>query len=169
LAIKGQLNDVADTTTFHYGMELHTNDNRLLANFGSVNPSILATFDIAQEVFFADFNWDLVLKLSALNAFEVTELPKYPSVRRDLAVLVDRTVKYGRLEELAYQTERNLLKEVDLFDVYEGKGIPEGKRSYALSFILQDTNSTLNDKGIDGAMKRLQQSFEKEVGAELRG
>jgi phenylalanyl-tRNA synthetase beta chain len=120
-------------------------------------------------VFFASFNWNRILKLSALNEFEVTELSKYPSVRRDLALLVDKSVKYGRLEELAYQTERKLLKEVDLFDVYEGKGVPEGKRSYALSFILQDANSTLNDKTIDKTMGRLQQRFEREVGAELRG
>ncbi|MFT6028000.1 MAG: phenylalanyl-tRNA synthetase beta chain, partial [Bacteroidia bacterium] len=106
---------------------------------------------------------------SAINEFEVTNLSKYPSVRRDLALLVDKTVKYGQLEELAYQTERKLLKEVDLFDVYEGKGVPEGKRSYALSFILQDANATLNDKTIDKTMNRLQQRFEREVGAELRG
>jgi phenylalanyl-tRNA synthetase beta chain len=134
-----------------------------------VNSDILESFDIEQEVFFASFNWNRILKLSALNEFEVTELSKYPSVRRDLALLVDKSVKYGRLEELAYQTERKLLKEVDLFDVYEGKGVPEGKRSYALSFILQDANSTLNDKTIDKTMGRLQQRFEREVGAELRG
>lgn len=169
LGINATLQDVSDKTTYAYGMELVSKDGKLLANFGSVNPNLLEAFDIEQEVFFADFDWDMVLKLSALNAFEVTELPKYPSVRRDLAMLVDKTVKYGQLEELAHQTERKLLKAVDLFDVYEGKGIPEGKRSYAMSFILQDENSTLNDKTIDKTMNRLQQRFEKEVGAELRG
>ena len=169
LGINATLQDVSDKTTYAYGMEFVSKDGKLLANFGSVSPNLLDAFDIEQEVFFADFDWDLVLKLSALNAFEVTELPKYPSVRRDLAMLVDKTVKYGQLEELAHQTERKLLKAVDLFDVYEGKGIPEGKRSYAMSFILQDANSTLNDKTIDKTMNRLQQRFEKEVGAELRG
>ncbi|MCB9185682.1 MAG: phenylalanine--tRNA ligase subunit beta [Flavobacteriales bacterium] len=169
LGIATAIKDVSDKTTYAYGMEFMSKDGKLLANFGSVNPNLLEAFDIEQEVFFADFDWDLVLKLSALNAFEVTELPKYPSVRRDLALLVDKTVKYGTLAELAYQTERKLLKEVDLFDVYEGKGIPEGKRSYAMSFILQDENSTLNDKAIDKTMGRLQQRFEREVGAELRG
>jgi phenylalanyl-tRNA synthetase beta chain len=169
LGINVTLQDVSDKSTYAYGMEFVSKDGKLLANFGSVNPNLLEAFDIEQEVFFADFDWDLVLKLSALNAFEVTELPKYPSVRRDLALLVDKTVKYGTLEELAYQIERKLLKEVDLFDVYEGKGIPEGKRSYAMSFILQDENSTLNDKTIDKTMGRLQQRFENEVGAELRG
>ena len=169
LGISAQLQDVTDKKTFNYGMEFQTKDGQLLANFGSVNSDILESFDIEQEVFFASFNWNRILKLSALNEFEVTELPKYPSVRRDLALLVDKSVKYGKLEELAYQTERKLLKEVDLFDVYEGKGVPEGKRSYALSFILQDANSTLNDKVIDKTMGRLQQRFEREVGAELRG
>jgi phenylalanyl-tRNA synthetase beta chain len=169
LGISAQLQDVTDKKTFNYGMEFQTKDGHLLVNFGSVNSDILESFDIEQEVFFASFNWNRILKLSALNEFEVTELSKYPSVRRDLALLVDKSVKYGRLEELAYQTERKLLKEVDLFDVYEGKGVPEGKRSYALSFILQDANSTLNDKTIDKTMGRLQQRFEREVGAELRG
>ncbi|MDA9121047.1 phenylalanine--tRNA ligase subunit beta [Flavobacteriales bacterium] len=169
LGISAQLQDVTDKKTFSYGMEFQTKDGQLLANFGSMNSDILESFDIKQEVFFASFNWNRILKLSALNEFEVTELPKYPSVRRDLALLVDKSVKYGKLEELAYQTERKLLKEVDLFDVYEGKGVPEGKRSYALSFILQDANSTLNDKVIDKTMGRLQQRFEREVGAELRG
>jgi phenylalanyl-tRNA synthetase beta chain len=169
LGINAQLQDLAATNTYAYGMEYQTKDGKLLVNFGSVNSTILEAFDIEQEVFFADFNWDLVLQMSALNEFEVTELPKYPSVRRDLALLVDKAVKYGKLEELAYQTEKNLLKEVNLFDVYEGKGIPEGKRSYALSFILQDANATLNDKIIDKTMGRLQQRFEREVGAELRG
>jgi phenylalanyl-tRNA synthetase beta chain len=169
LGINVTLQDVSDKITYAYGMEFVSKDGKLLANFGSVSSNLLDAFDIEQEVFFADFDWDLVLKLSALNEFEVTELPKYPSVRRDLAMLVDKTVKYGQLEELAHQTERKLLKAVDLFDVYEGKGIPDGKRSYAMSFILQDANSTLNDKTIDKTMNRLQQRFEKEVGAELRG
>ena len=169
LGIEASLHDVEGTKAYAYGMEFRTKEGKLLANFGSVNSNLLEAFDIEQEVFYADFDWSLVLKQSALNEFEVTELPKYPSVRRDLALFVDKTVKYAQLEQLAYQTERNLLKEVDLFDVYEGKGVPEGKRSYALSFILQDEKSTLNDKTIDKAMNRLQQRFEKEVGAQLRG
>ncbi|MBL4586809.1 MAG: phenylalanine--tRNA ligase subunit beta, partial [Flavobacteriales bacterium] len=169
LGIKIKLDDLTDEKTFNYGMEYRSKKDESLVRFGSVKTSILSAFDIEQEVFFATFNWDAVLRLSALNQFEVTELSKYPSVRRDLALLVDKNVKYAQLEELAYQTERKLLKTVDLFDVYEGKGVPEGKRSYALSFILQDEKSTLNDKIIDKTMGRLQQRFEREVGAELRG
>ena len=168
LGINAHLHDVAGTKVYSYGMEYRTKSGKVLVTFGSVNTNLLEAFDIEQEAFYAEFDWDAALKNSALNEFEVTELPKYPSVRRDLALLVDKTVKYGKLEELAYQTERKLLKQVDLFDVYEGKGIPEGKRSYALSFILQDANSTLNDKTIDKTMNRLQQRFEREVGAELR-
>jgi len=99
----------------------------------------------------------------------VTDLPKFPSVRRDLALLVDKTVKYARIEELARQTERKLLREVNLFDVYEGKGIPEGKRSYAVSFILRDDTATLQDKSIEKTMERLVERFKQELGAELRG
>ena len=169
LGIEFKLQDVQGTDAYAYGMEFVTKDGKLVANFGLVNSNLLEAFEIEQEVFYADFQWDTVLELSALNAFEVSELPKYPSVRRDLALLVDKSVKYGTLEELAHQTERKLLKQVDLFDVYEGKGVPDGKRSYAMSFILQDENKTLNDKTIDKTMNRLQQRFEKEVGAVLRG
>jgi phenylalanyl-tRNA synthetase beta chain len=169
VGIEFKLQDVQGTDAYAYGMEFVTKDGKLLANFGLVNSNLLEAFEIEQEVFYADFQWDTVLELSALNAFEVAELPKYPSVRRDLALLVDKSVKYGTLEELAHQTERKLLKQVDLFDVYEGKGVPDGKRSYAMSFILQDENKTLNDKTIDKTMNRLQQRFEKEVGAVLRG
>lgn len=169
LGIDFKLRDIHGTDAYAYGMEFVTKDGKLLANFGLVNSNLLEAFEIEQEVFYADFQWDTVLALSALNEFEVTELPKYPSVRRDLALLVDKAVKYGTLEELALQTERKLLKQVDLFDVYEGKGVPEGKRSYAMSFILQDENKTLNDKTIDKTMNRIQQRFQKEVGAELRG
>lgn len=169
LGIEFKIQDVRGTKAYAYGMEFVSKKGKLLANFGLVNGNLLEAFDIEQEVFYADFQWDTVLELSALNEFEVEELSKYPSVRRDLALLVDKSVKYGNLEELAYQTERKLLKQVDLFDVYEGKGVPEGKRSYALSFILQDDNKTLNDKTIDKTMNRIQQRFEKEVGAELRG
>ncbi|MCF8459463.1 MAG: phenylalanine--tRNA ligase subunit beta [Flavobacteriales bacterium] len=169
LGIEAQLHDVTGTKAYAYGMEFRTKDGKLLANFGLVNADVLEAFDIDQEVFYADFDWDLVLKRSALNSIEVTELAKYPSVRRDLALFVDKTVKYAQLEQLAFQTERNILKEVDLFDVYEGKGVPEGKRSYAMSFILQDEKATLNDKTIEKTMNRLQQRFEQEVGAVLRG
>ena len=119
---------------------------KVARQFGLVNGNLLGAFDIEQEVFYADFQWDTVLEMSALNEFEVDELSKYPSVRRDLALLVDKSVKYGKLEELAYQTERKLLKQVDLFDVYEGKGVPDGKRSYALTLSFRMTTRPLTTK-----------------------
>jgi phenylalanyl-tRNA synthetase beta chain len=167
--IHAQLTELpAENSVFAYEMAF-TLKNKVLAQFGSVRKDILATFDIDQEVFFADVDWDAVLAASAINKLTVTDLPKFPSVRRDLALLVDRTVKYARIEELARQTERKLLREVNLFDVYEGKGIPEGKRSYAVSFILRDDTATLQDKSIEKTMERLVERFKQELGAELRG
>jgi phenylalanyl-tRNA synthetase beta chain len=169
MGIAPKLTDIAtENSVFGFGME-YVAKKKTLVQFGSVRKDILAAFDISQEVFFADVHWDNVLAYSAINKLEVTELPKYPSVRRDLALLLDKTVKYAQIEELANQTERKLLKAVDLFDVYEGKGIPEGKRSYAVSFILRDDAATLEDKTIEKTMERLLGKFKQELGAELRG
>ncbi|MGB0892400.1 MAG: phenylalanine--tRNA ligase subunit beta, partial [Flavobacteriaceae bacterium] len=128
----------------------------------------LKEFGIKQEVLFADFNWDNILKLSSKKNIKVTDLPKFPAVKRDLALLIDNKVEFKEIYNLAYQSEKNLLKEVDLFDVYEGDKLPEGKKSYAVSFVLQDENKTLADKQIDKIMQKLQATFEKNVGAELR-
>jgi phenylalanyl-tRNA synthetase beta chain len=169
MGIAPKLTDIAtENSVFGFGME-YLAKKKTLVQFGSVRKDILAAFDISQEVFFADVHWDNVLAYSAINKLEVAELPKYPSVRRDLALLLDKTVKYAQIEELANQTERKLLKAVDLFDVYEGKGIPEGKRSYAVSFILRDDAATLEDKTIEKTMERLLGKFKQELGAELRG
>jgi phenylalanyl-tRNA synthetase beta chain len=132
-----------------------------------VKKSILKHFDIKQEVMYADFNWGLIIKLLA-NSIKFQEIPKYPEVRRDLALLVNQDVSFESLYTIARQTEKALLKGINLFDVYEGKNLPEGKKSYALSFILQDAAKTLTDEQIDKIMGKLQQNFEKEVGAVLR-
>lgn len=141
--------------------------NDLLVEFGTVKKSILKHFDIKQEVMYADFNWGLIIKLLA-NSIKFQEIPKYPEVRRDLALLVNQDVSFESLYTIARQTEKALLKGINLFDVYEGKNLPEGKKSYALSFILQDAAKTLTDEQIDKIMGKLQQNFEKEVGAVLR-
>lgn len=168
LGISAKLVDLpTDEPLFAYGMAFECK-GKTLAQFGSVRKQVLSSFDIDQEVFFADVHWDAVFAASAINVLEVAELPRYPSVRRDLALLVDKTVKYARIAELAQQTERKLLRAVDLFDVYEGKGIPEGKRSYAVSFILRDDAATLEDKTIEKTMERLLSRFKQELGAELR-
>jgi phenylalanyl-tRNA synthetase beta chain len=138
-----------------------------LVEFGTVKKSILKHFDIKQEVLFADFNWNLILKLIN-NKIKFADIPKYPEVRRDLALLVDNSVPFDAIYNMARQTEKSLLKDVNLFDVYEGKNLPEGKKSYAVSFILQDNTKTLTDEQIDKIMNKLQKNLETEVGASLR-
>ncbi|KIA99415.1 phenylalanyl-tRNA synthetase subunit beta [Flavobacterium sp. KMS] len=138
-----------------------------LVEMGVVKKSILKHFGIKQEVFYADFNWDLILKIIT-GKIKYTEIPKYPEVRRDLALLIDKNVTYDSIYNLAKQTEKSLLKDVNLFDVYEGKNLPEGKKSYALSFTIQDNTKTLTDAQIDKIMSKLQQNFETELGATLR-
>ncbi|AOW19621.1 phenylalanine--tRNA ligase subunit beta [Urechidicola croceus] len=139
-----------------------------LVEFGVVRKSILKEFGIKQEVLFADFNWENILQVANRKNFKVQDLPKYPLVKRDLALLLDDKVQFSEIYNTAFQTERKLLKEVDLFDVYQGKNLPEGKKSYAVSFLLQDENQTLNDKQIDKVMQKMQDTFAKNLKAELR-
>lgn len=139
-----------------------------LVDLGVVKRKILKDFSIKQEVLFADFNWDAIETFTGNKKIKVTDLPKFPAVKRDLALLLDNKVEFKEIYNLAFQSEKKLLKEVDLFDVYEGNNLPEGKKSYAVSFVIQDENKTLNDKQIDKIMQKLQQTFEKNVGAELR-
>ncbi|WP_152287461.1 phenylalanine--tRNA ligase subunit beta [Flavicella marina] len=139
-----------------------------LADVGIVKQTILKSFGIKQEVIYVDFNWDNVLKISSKKGVKVKALPKFPAVKRDLSLLVDSTVTFGEIYNLAFQSERKLLKEVDLFDVYEGNKLPANKKSYAVSFLLQDEQKTLNDKQIDKIMQKLQATFEKNVEASLR-
>ena len=138
-----------------------------LVEFGVVKKSVLKHFGIKQEVLYADFNWATVLKVMS-SKIKYTEIPKYPEVRRDLALLVDQNVTYDSIYTIARQTEKVLLKSVNLFDVYEGQNLPDGKKSYALSFIIQDTAKTLEDAQIDKIMNKLQKNFETELGASLR-
>ncbi|WP_349256797.1 phenylalanine--tRNA ligase subunit beta [Flavobacterium sp.] len=142
-------------------------NNEVLVEIGVIKKSILKHFGIKQDVFYADFNWDLILKIIT-GKIKYTEIPKYPEVRRDLALLIDEKTTYESIYNLAKQTEKALLKDVNLFDVYEGKNLPEGKKSYALSFTIQDNTKTLTDGQIDKIMTKLQQTFETELGASLR-
>ena len=139
-----------------------------IVEFGVVKSAILKKFGIKQEVLFADFNWNNVIANVGKKKIKISELPKYPEVKRDLALLLDEKVDFIDLYNYAFQTERNLLKNVDLFDVYMGDKLPEGKKSYAMSFILQDDNKTLTDKQIDKIMNKLQEGFKKQFEAELR-
>ena len=152
---------------FSEGISLNSGKIKL-ADLGLVKQAVLKEFGIKQEVLFADFNWDNVLKVTGKSQIKVTELPKFPSVKRDFALLLDKEITFGELYNLAFQAEKSLLKEMDLFDVYEGENLEEGKKSYAVSFLLQDETKTLTDVQIDKVMQKLQQTFEKNVGATLR-
>jgi phenylalanyl-tRNA synthetase beta chain len=138
-----------------------------IVEIGVVKKSILKSFGIKQEVFYADFDWATILKFIS-NKIKFTEIPKYPEVRRDLALLIDNGVTYESIYKIAKQTEKEVLKDIDLFDVYQGDNLSEGKKSYALSFILQDNSKTLTDEQIDTIMNKLQKNFETELGAVLR-
>jgi phenylalanyl-tRNA synthetase beta chain len=139
-----------------------------LAVFGVVHPKIRKKMDIDQEVFFADLNWNALLKEIAKQKVSFSEISKYPEVKRDLAMLLDKTVNFAEIEKIAFDTERKLLKKVTLFDVYEGKNLEAGKKSYAVSFILQDETKTLTDSQIDGIMKKMLSNFESKLDAKLR-
>ncbi|KAA5825726.1 phenylalanine--tRNA ligase subunit beta [Algibacter amylolyticus] len=140
----------------------------VLVEFGLIKKPILKHFDIGQEVIYADFKWDSILDLVKHNKIKFKAISKYPGVRRDFALLLDDSVTFESIYKIAKQTEKQLLTAVNLFDVYQGKNLPKGKKSYAVSFTLQDENKTLNDKQIDKIMKKLQSNFENQLGAELR-
>jgi phenylalanyl-tRNA synthetase beta chain len=152
---------------FSEGLQLISKGKALVA-FGQLHLSITRQAGITETVYYADFDWDKVLKALKKATTIYQEISKYPEVRRDLALLLDRERNYQELEQLAYNTEKNLLKKVNLFDVYEGEKIAAGKKSYALSFILQDDSKTLNDQQIDKIMERLIESFEKNLNAKVR-
>lgn len=145
----------------------YVNRNVKLVEFGTVKKSILKHFDIKQEVFYADFDWNVILK-SISNKIKFVEIPKYPEVRRDLALLLDESVAFEEIYSIARQTEKSLLKEITLFDVYVGKNLPEGKKSYAVGFTIQDDSKTLTDTQIEIIMSKLLNNFQTQLGAQLR-
>jgi phenylalanyl-tRNA synthetase beta chain len=159
-------NSPVTSDVFSEGIAIGTGHNALV-EFGVVKKSILKHFGIKQEVFYADFNWDAIIK-AVSGKIKFTDIPKYPEVRRDLALLIDQNVTYDTIYTIARQTEKSLLKSVNLFDVYQGDNLPEGKKSYAVSFIIQDSSKTLTDTQIDKIMGKLQKNFETELGAILR-
>ena len=139
----------------------------VIIEFGTIKKSILKHFDIKQEVLFADFNWGKIQKYVS-NKIKFTDIPKYPEVRRDLALLLNDATSFDEVYKIAKQTEKKLLKDISLFDVYQGNNLPDGKKSYAVSFTIQDENKTLNDKEIEKIMSKLQANFENQLGASLR-
>ncbi len=152
---------------FSYGMQISRGKHKL-AELGCVASSLLKTAEVEAPVFFADFDWSRLFLECKNIRVKYRELPRYPEVKRDLALVLDGNVRFRSIRDLAFRTEKLLLRAVSLFDVYQGEGIPEGKKSYAISFILRDDHKTLNDKGIARTMERLLGAFEKELGARLR-
>ena len=155
-----------ENDVFSEGLSLAVG-KEVIVEFGTVKKSVLKHFDIKQEVLYADFSWDKIQKYVSTK-IKFTDIPKYPEVRRDLALLLDENVPFEQIYNIAKQTEKGLLKDVNLFDVYTGNNLPEGKKSYAVSFILQDDSKTLTDTQIDKIMSKLQGNFESQLGASLR-
>lgn len=157
----------SDLACLDYGLKYKVN-NIDLVEFGKIDSATQKQFAINNEVFYVIFNYDNFIKLVGMNKVIYKEVSKFPSVRRDLALLIDKTVTYDSIKELASKQERKLLKAINLFDVYEGKNLPEGKKSYAVSFQFQDENKTLFDKQIDKVMSKVIMALEKELDAKLR-
>ena len=153
---------------FSDGLVLKAANGKALGYIGIVGRKQLKAFDIDQEVYYADLDWNALLKQNKQYKAVITDLPKYPEVKRDFALLVDRSVEFADLARAAFSAEKKLLKNVFLFDVYEGKNLEAGKKSYALSFILQDPNNTLKDTQIEAVMERLKKTFETQFNATLR-
>ncbi len=153
---------------YSVAISVHTRGGKLLATFGVVCKKIQKAFDIDNEVYYADLNWKELMKAIKGNSVSYKEISKFPAVKRDLALLIDKKVQFAEIEKIAYETEKKLLKAVELFDVYEGKNLETGKKSYAVSFLLQDENATLNDKQIDKFMQKLIKNLETKLDAKLR-
>lgn len=152
---------------FSEGIRL-TIENKEVVSLGVIEKSITNAFDVKEEVLYADFDWDYILEAVVKNKIVFKGIAKYPEVKRDYALLVDETVSFKQIYDIALQTEKKFLKSVNLFDVYTGKSLPEGKKSYAVSYTLRDDEATLTDKQIDGIMKKLLKRYQEELGAELR-
>jgi len=161
------MGDFADDL-FSEALTLNSKSGRRLAVYGIVHPAIRKMTDIDAEVYYADINWNAVLTELGEHNVKYAEISKFPEVKRDLALLLDKSIAFAEIEKIAFDTERKLLKKVNLFDVYEGKNLEAGKKSYAVSFVLQDDTKTLTDHQIDSIMKKLQENYETKLGAKLR-
>ena len=158
----------SDSSIFSSGLMLKNRGGKKFVELGVVSHKLQKDFGIQNPVYYADLNWSALMKAIRKNKVEYTEISKYPAVSRDLALLIDKQVEFAQIEQIARQSERKLLKKVELFDVYEGKNLPEGKKSYAVNFILQDEQKTMGDKQIDAIMQKIIQNLKKQLNAELR-
>ena len=158
----------SDSSIFSSGLTLKNRGGKKFVELGVVSHKLQKDFGIQNPVYYADLNWSALMKAIRKNKVEYTEISKYPAVSRDLALLIDKQVEFAQIEQITRQSERTLLKKVELFDVYEGKNLPEGKKSYAVNFILQDEQKTMGDKQIDAIMQKIIQNLKKQLNAELR-
>ena len=158
----------SENPVFTVGLRIENRGGKLLGEMGVLSQKTLKALGISQPVYYAELNWTALMKVVRSKKVLYTEISKFPAVSRDLALLVSQDVEFAQIEQTARQAERKLLKKVELFDVYEGKNLPQGKKSYAVNFILQDEQKTMGDKQIDAVMQKLIQSLKKQLGAELR-
>jgi len=158
----------SENEDFSAGIVIENRGGKKLIEMGVLSKKLLKQFDLQQPVYFAELNWTQLMKATKKNEVTFTDIPKHPAVSRDLALLVDNNVEFAQIEQIARQTEKKLLKKVELFDVYEGDKLPAGKKSYAVNFILQDAEKTMNDKQIDAIMQKLIANIKKQLNAELR-
>jgi phenylalanyl-tRNA synthetase beta chain len=156
----------ADPALFQYGLTYLVN-KKPLVSLGLVQPKLTKLVDLKQPVFYADFDWSALLKLATAKA-RYEEVPRFPEVRRDLSLVIDKAITFEQISRLAHQTERKLLRSINVFDVYEGENLGEGKKAYSVSFTLQDPTQTLTDAAIEKTMQRLMAGFERELGAVIR-
>lgn len=160
--------ETGKTDLFAKSLAIADRNGKVYVEFGLIKKALTTMFDISQEVFYADINWNLLMKKTKKNTVSFTEISKYPAVSRDLALLVDKNVEFKDIERVAFLSEKKLLKKVELFDVYEGKKLEQGKKSYAVNFLLQDESKTMNDKQTDVIMQKIISNLEKQLGAKLR-
>ena len=158
----------SDNAIFATALTIENRGGKKLVELGVLTKKLQKQFDIDTPVYYAELNWTALMKVVRKQKVEFTDIPKFPSVSRDLALLIDKSVEFQQIEDIARQTEKKLLKKVELFDVYEGDKLPEGKKSYAVNFILQDAEKTMGDKQIDAIMQKLIQNLKQKLGAELR-
>jgi phenylalanyl-tRNA synthetase beta chain len=167
LGISTYQTEEVNDENFAYGMRYFRGD-KTIVTFGAATAADRKKGDVDKEVFYADFDWALLLEMIKKNRIINKEVPKYPSVRRDLSMLVDTAVTFDDLKTIAFKTEKKLLKNVQVFDVYKGDKLPEGKKSYALNFTLQDEEQTLTDKQIDAVMQKIISNLAQTAKAEIR-
>ena len=161
------VSEPTDKPYFSYGLDIKVN-NKTVCSLGKLKAGVTKQASVKQAVFYAEIDWDYIIKKYSLE-ISYTPIPKFPEVRKDLSLILDKNVSFEEIKKLAMQTERKLLKRLDVFSVYEGENIGEGKKSYAISFILQDATKTLNDKQIERSMKQLVKAFEEKINAIIKG